>query len=665
MKKILALLCTFLALPVCAQTTAFKAFVIANPAAAALGSSDLFPGVQGGANVKITAAQIATYVGANLGTLPCTSMPALSGTITTAGGTCVTTFTSTTGSGATVQATSPTLVTPALGIPSALVLTNATAIPYGVGGTGVVPMANIWQYGPATPATVPTATATTGGSLAISSAYFYTVTYVNALGESDFNTSALPCVTLSAAQNAVNLTAVPVSADATVTARKIYRSPGLTNCAQDPRGGWTSTSGATPASTTSTATSYRLLATIADNTTTTYADTTADTGLTASYPQGISTAIPNWNRASDPSGQRLVVAPYGNSIAMGQGALLTKTCYACAALGINSLTANTTGVRNSAIGTFALTANTSGSQNVAVGDHAIGLNTIQSNDTAVGYGALSHENYAGGLIVNPSTALGAYALYNQASTATNQGGNVGVGYQALMNDSTGGNNMGLGAFSLTGVSTGSSNVGVGAQAMQQLSTGSFNIAIGTTANSGVTGAAAGNVGVGYGTLATAMSANSNTALGFQNLKTVTGASNTGLGASVGSVTCGSGTGNVLIGTSSATDCFSATSSNQINIKGLIFYNTASLAAPAVSSCGTSPTIDANANNKSGTVTVGTVAAASCTITFAGSGYLQWNHCRVTSQSSIATFAYSYTKTVITVTGTSLIGDLIDYDCDGY
>lgn len=38
-------------------------------------------------------------------------------------------FASTTGTGATVQATSPTLVTPALGIPTALVLTNATGLP--------------------------------------------------------------------------------------------------------------------------------------------------------------------------------------------------------------------------------------------------------------------------------------------------------------------------------------------------------------------------------------------------------------------------------------------------------------------------------------------------------------------------------------------------------
>lgn len=50
-------------------------------------------------------------------------------------------WTTASGSGAPVRATSPTLVTPALGTPSALVLTNATGLPVAGGGTGAATLA--------------------------------------------------------------------------------------------------------------------------------------------------------------------------------------------------------------------------------------------------------------------------------------------------------------------------------------------------------------------------------------------------------------------------------------------------------------------------------------------------------------------------------------------
>ena len=89
------------------------------------------------------------------------------------------------------------------------------------------------------------------------------------------------------------------------------------------------------------------------------------------------------------------------------------------------------------------------------------------------------------------------------------------------------------------------------------------------------------------------------------------------------------------------------------------------AAPTVSSCGTSPSIDSGASNRSGTVTVGSGTVSSCTVTFVSSGFTNVVHCRITPQTaSLAVFGYSYTKTAVTVTATSLTGAKFDYDCNG-
>jgi hypothetical protein len=113
------------------------------PAASGLGGDELVPIVQGGTTVRTTTADIAALAPTGTGTV--TSVGLLLPSDFTVTGSPVTnsgTLTATwglnpTGTGAVVRATSPTLVTPNLGTPSAVTLTNATGLPISTGVTGL------------------------------------------------------------------------------------------------------------------------------------------------------------------------------------------------------------------------------------------------------------------------------------------------------------------------------------------------------------------------------------------------------------------------------------------------------------------------------------------------------------------------------------------------
>jgi hypothetical protein len=258
----------------------------------------------------------------------------------------------------------------------------------------------------------------------------------------------------------------------------------------------------------------------------------------------------------------------------------------------------------------ALSALSTGTYNMAAGPHACGSITTQ----------------------NSNTCIGSYAGANATST-----GNYFIGALAGRYVSTGANESAIGNAALAGVPgnplTGSNNNAEGSQAL--------GVAQGAAANNTANGRAAG-------------------------LACTTCTNNLFLGAFVGSTTQATGTGNVLIGTGSAVDTPASASNYEFDLANLVYHNLATTAAPSgFSGCGTGAAVDAHANNVSGTLTMGTGTVTSCVMTLAGSGFTTWDHIRVTPHGTYAGFAYSYSLTALTITGTSLAGDVFDYDTDGY
>ena len=390
-----------------------------------------------------------------------------------------------------------------------------------------------------------------------------------------------------------------------------------------------------------------------------------------------------------------------------------KVLGASIAIGLNALpkqVAQTTSMQNTAIGSGALGNITSGGQNTAIGYNACGTGTTAVGNVCIG--PFSGKNLTTGfnnlfigsnagagmttlaynIILDSSTSAAAACTTCQTSVqigsgtgAINVTGSTIVGYNAGIADTHGGSNNTViggqvGSTTFGSVGTPSNVFLLGASSSLDTATGSTVTALGV--GSGHPGSF--DTSVGWGALATNVQDSAfQTAFGYNSLtlSNVANAQNTAFGyASCGAVTSGknnvclgynagatnlkTGSSNILIGSGADTAAATTPSSasNMINIGGVVYYNNNSTAAPAVGACGTgSPTITSDSNNRSGTVTSGTVAA-SCVITFAGTGYSKWNHCRVTNQATPIT--YAYTLTTLTVTGT-LAGSKWDYDCDGY
>ncbi len=137
---------------------------------------------------------------------------------------------------------------------------------------------------------------------------------------------------------------------------------------------------------------------------------------------------------------------YINGLKIGKGlASLTNNI----AIGGTTLAAATTGDKNIALGSSALAANTSGSDNVALGYNALAANTVGAGNTAIGSSSLTTMNNA---------------------TSSNILRNTAVGYETLSAMTAGNYNTVLGTYALDNMTSGSSNVAIGNEAAWKIGT---------------------------------------------------------------------------------------------------------------------------------------------------------------------------------------------------
>jgi hypothetical protein len=182
---------------------------------------------------------------------------------------------------------------------------------------------------------------------------------------------------------------------------------------------------------------------------------------------------------------------------------------------------------NTALGFEALnSASLTGTNNVGVGYGALLSNTSGSNNSAVGFAALI-LNTTGGA----NSATGAYALYSNTTGSQNSA----VGISALQNNTTGANNSAVGYAALLNYNT-SNNTAVGVEAAK----GSSTVANNTGTNLTAVGyqallnntSGSYNSAVGHGALFANTTGNQSNAMGWGALlANTTGSNNTAMGHS--------------------------------------------------------------------------------------------------------------------------------------
>jgi len=320
-------------------------------------------------------------------------------------------------------------------------------------------------------------TATDAGVVGnLSGTYFYCYKYYTADGETE-PTSPEGSLAITVANKKVNLSGITVSSNPKVIGRKLYRTRASADDAAE----------------------MQFLATIADNTTTTYLDNIADGAL------GATTDFTNTTGGEIYNNNLRVYSEGTSSLSIGKGNGMLG--YSNTAIGPSSMTGGGYGYRNTAVGLYSQYLLRNGARNVSIGTHSLNDNLDGDDNTGLGYGAL-HFNLA-----SHNTAVGREA----ASANVNGEDNTAVGYFAGERNINGNLNTSVGKYALL-ENLGNNNTAVGAISLQNVTAGTSNVGLGyqsgtyTNAGGNVT-TAIGSLFIGFDTRALANSSTYETVIG--------------------------------------------------------------------------------------------------------------------------------------------------------
>ncbi|MFM1753424.1 MAG: hypothetical protein RLZZ236_363 [Bacteroidota bacterium] len=353
----------------------------------------------------------------------------------------------TTGTGDVVRATSPTLVTPDLGTPSSIVLTNGTGLPLTSGVTGVLPIVNGGtNANNATDARTNLGATTVGGNIftlsnpgAVTFPRFNADNTVSALSASEFRT-AIGAGTSNTNGTVTSVNALTIGDSGTDISSSVINS--------------TTTPQITLNIPTSSSLNRGVLSATDWNTFNTKQNALTNpvtgTGTVNTLPKFTGTTSIGDSNIVD-NGTVVAIATNatvnGLSLGKGPGPIISNTVF-----GLNALANNTIGMFNTALGRFTLNANTAGSHNIAIGDSGLNKNTIGNANVALGVESLKE--------------------------ITDGESNIGIGYGTLKSILSGDSNIAIGSSSLSKITNETGNTVLGSGALWQLQNGSYNTALG-------------------------------------------------------------------------------------------------------------------------------------------------------------------------------------------